>query len=86
MDVCTVTSLNDTRNLPVSCSNGERYDFSFEASALKEWTAIEPLIFHNVSNNCTFTVSTMKQQSEIVPNRVGLDNIRISKYDTSADK
>lgn len=86
MDVCTVTSLNDTRNLTVSCSNGESYDFSFEASALKEWTAIEPLVFHNVSNNCTFTVSTMKQQSAIVPNRVGLDNIRISKYDTSADK
>lgn len=85
MDVCTVTSLNDTRNLTVSCSNGESYDFSFEASALKEWVAIEPLVFHNVSNNCTFTVSTMKQQSEIVPNRVGLDNIRISKYDTSAD-
>lgn len=86
MDVCAASALSDTRNLTVSCSNGESYDITFDAPALREWVAIEPLVFHNVSNSCTFTVSTMKQQAEIVPNRVGLDNIRISKYDTSAEQ
>lgn len=86
MDVCAISAMSDTRNLTVSCSNGESYDFVFDAPALREWTAIEPLVFHNVSNTCTFTISTMKWQSATVPNRVGLDNIRISKYDTSADR
>lgn len=86
MDVCAISALSDTRNLTVSCSNGESYDFTFDVSAMRQWVAIEPLVFHNVSNTCTFTISTMKWQQEIVPNRVGLDNIRISKYDTSADQ
>jgi len=85
LDVCSATSLNDTRNLTISCSNGESYDFTFDVSDIRTWTAIEPLIFHNVTNSCTFTISTMKWQSEIVPNRVGIDNIRISKYDANAD-
>lgn len=85
MDITCVTSLNDTKSYKISCSNGESYTRTFEASAIREWQAIEPIIFHNVTNKATFTISTMQMQQEIVPNRIAIDNIKISKADPNIE-
>ena len=74
-------SATDTHVITIECSNGEKHDVALENTTTFTWES-HSVVFNNVTNLSTVTFATYEQQKN-TPNRIYLDNFRISKYNPS---
>lgn len=72
---------SDTHVLTIECSNGESHDVTLVNTTTKTWES-HSVVFNNVTNLSTITFATYEQEKN-TPNRIYLDNFKISKYNTA---